>query len=55
MHPWELDPGQPRIKARGKRGISTHYINLNRTETRLNRLLRDFAFAPVRDVLGLSK
>lgn len=55
MHPWELDPGQPRIKARGKRGISTHYINLNRTESRLNRLLRDFAFAPVRDVLGLSK
>jgi polysaccharide deacetylase family protein (PEP-CTERM system associated) len=54
MHPWELDPGQPRIKARGKRGISTHYINLNRTESRLNRLLRDFAFAPVRDVLGLS-
>ena len=54
MHPWELDPGQPRIKARGKRGISTHYINLNRTESRLNRLLRDFDFAPVRDVLGLS-
>jgi hypothetical protein len=55
MHPWELDPAQPRIKVRGKRGISTHYINLNRTESRLNRLLRDFAFAPVRDVLGLSQ
>jgi hypothetical protein len=24
-------------------------------DLRLNRLLRDFAFAPVRDVLGLSK
>ena len=54
IHPWELDPGQPRLKARGKRGMSTHYINLRRTEGRLSRLLRDFAFAPVRDVLGLS-
>lgn len=53
MHPWEIDPGQPRIRARGKRGISTHYINLARTEGRLARLLRDFAFAPARDVLGL--
>ena len=49
------DPAALVEAARGKRGISTHYINLNRTESRLNRLLRDFAFAPVRDVLGLSK
>jgi polysaccharide deacetylase family protein (PEP-CTERM system associated) len=54
MHPWEVDPDQPKIKARGKRGISTHYINLRRTEGRLNRLLADFSFAPVKDVLGLS-
>jgi polysaccharide deacetylase family protein (PEP-CTERM system associated) len=53
MHPWEIDPGQPHITARGKRGISTHYINLSRMEGRLARLLRDFSFAPVRDVLGL--
>jgi polysaccharide deacetylase family protein (PEP-CTERM system associated) len=54
MHPWEVDPDQPKIKARGKRGISTHYINLRRTEGRLNSLLSDFSFAPVKDVLGLS-
>jgi polysaccharide deacetylase family protein (PEP-CTERM system associated) len=54
MHPWEVDPDQPRIKARGKRGVSTHYINLSRMEGRLRRLLRDFSFAPVRDVIGLS-
>lgn len=53
VHPWELDPGQPRIKAAGKRGLSTHYINLNRTEAKLRQLLRDFSFAPARDVLGL--
>jgi polysaccharide deacetylase family protein (PEP-CTERM system associated) len=54
VHPWELDPGQPRIKAAGKRGVSTHYINLGRTEGRLRRLLRDFSFARVRDVLGIE-
>src|SRR5215470_5572766 len=54
MHPWELDPGQPRIKARGKRGVSPHSINLHRTEARVSRLLREFSFAPVRDVLGLT-
>jgi hypothetical protein len=53
-HPWELDPGQPRIKARGKRGLSTHYVNLHRTEARLSRLLREFSFAPIKDVLGLA-
>jgi polysaccharide deacetylase family protein (PEP-CTERM system associated) len=54
VHPWELDPDQPRVKVKGKRGISTHYINLNRTEARLRRLLQDFSFAPARDVLGLD-
>ena len=54
VHPWELDPGQPRVKVRGKRGLSTHYINLNRTEARLRRLLQDFRFATARDVLGLA-
>lgn len=54
VHPWELDPHQPRITAAGKRGFSTHYINLHRTEARLRRLLKDFAFAPIREVLGLS-
>jgi len=53
MHPWEVDPEQPRIKTSGKRGLSTHYINLHRTEARLRCLLRDFPFAPAREVLGL--
>jgi polysaccharide deacetylase family protein (PEP-CTERM system associated) len=53
VHPWELDPEQPRIKTRGKRGLSTHYVNLRRTEGKLRRLLQDFPFEPARDVLGL--
>jgi hypothetical protein len=54
MHPWEVDPGQPRIKTAGRRGFSTHYVGLGRTEAKLRRLLRAFRFAPIRDVLGLA-
>jgi polysaccharide deacetylase family protein (PEP-CTERM system associated) len=51
LHPWEIDPEQPRLKSRGKRGFSTHYVNLRAMEGKLRRLLSDFRFAPVRDVL----
>lgn len=51
LHPWEIDAEQPRLKSRGKRGFSTHYINLRAMEDKLRRLLSDFRFAPVADVL----
>jgi polysaccharide deacetylase family protein (PEP-CTERM system associated) len=54
IHPWEVDPEQPRVKTAGKRGFSSHYVNLARTEAKLRRLLRDFRFAPMRDLLDLS-
>jgi polysaccharide deacetylase family protein (PEP-CTERM system associated) len=41
MHPWEIDPGQPRFAAGWRAGFR-HYLNLSRTEGRLRRLLRDF-------------
>lgn len=52
LHPWELDPQQPRLRSRGKRGVSTHYINLRGMEAKLRRLLADFRFAPVSEVLA---
>ena len=54
MHPWEIDPEQPRLKTAGKRGFSSHYVNLGGTEAKLRRLLRDFRFAPMRDLLDLA-
>lgn len=50
LHPWEIDPGQPRIPA-GWLSTFRHYTNLSRCEARLWRLLRDFRFATVREVL----
>lgn len=53
IHPWELDPGQPRL-ALPRRIALPHYRNLHRTGERLARLLRDFAFAPMRESLASS-
>jgi polysaccharide deacetylase family protein (PEP-CTERM system associated) len=54
VHPWEVDPRHPRISL--PRRISVlHYWNLGATEGRLRRLLRDFRFAPMGEVLGLSE
>ncbi len=42
FHPWELDPGQPRVPGIDAKTRFRHYLNLHQTEHRLRRLLRDF-------------
>jgi polysaccharide deacetylase family protein (PEP-CTERM system associated) len=42
FHPWEIDPGQPRQKNIDLKTRFRHYINLDRTESRLNALVSDF-------------
>ena len=42
FHPWELDLEQPRQKALDIRTRTRHYLNLDRMENRLSRLLTDF-------------
>lgn len=53
LHPWELDPGHPRVPL-PRRVALTHYANLGATEGRLRRLLADFPFAPMREVLVIA-
>ncbi len=50
LHPWELDPGQPRIKV-GAFSRFRHYTNLSRCEARLRRLLGEFAFSSMAEAL----
>jgi polysaccharide deacetylase family protein (PEP-CTERM system associated) len=54
LHPWELDPDQPRAAARliGRLGHLRHYRNLERTAERLERLVAEFRFAPLRELVG---
>jgi polysaccharide deacetylase family protein (PEP-CTERM system associated) len=51
LHPWEIDPDQPRLNGSAMSRVR-HYHNLHRTETRLRRLLGEFRFGPISDVLG---
>jgi polysaccharide deacetylase family protein (PEP-CTERM system associated) len=43
LHPWEIDPAQPRLDGPGLSRFR-HHRNLQATETRLRRLLSDFRF-----------
>jgi polysaccharide deacetylase family protein (PEP-CTERM system associated) len=54
VHPWELDPEQPRLRVRGKRGFSTHYLRLRSTEAKVRRMLAEFRLAPAAQVLELE-
>ena len=53
FHPWELDPEQPRVKLPRSKKFR-HYLNLNRTAARLEKLLSDFRFASIKELLGLT-
>ena len=50
LHPWELDPGQPRVNGANPKSRFRHYLNLHKTEGRFRRMLGEFCFAPVREV-----
>ena len=51
MHPWEIDPLQPRIRTSLKSSLR-HYTNLDRFEGKLRTLLRDFSFTSMANVIG---
>ncbi len=44
FHPWEIDPGQPRVGAASRLSRFRHTVNLRATHGRIERLLRDFAW-----------
>jgi len=53
LHPWELDPGQPKVKNLSLSQRFRHYRNIDQTEKRLAKLLADFKFTTIREVLGI--
>jgi polysaccharide deacetylase family protein (PEP-CTERM system associated) len=53
LHPWEIDPNQPRIAVDPVTRLR-HYTNLGRTESRLRRLMSEFRFSTVADVVGIA-
>jgi polysaccharide deacetylase family protein (PEP-CTERM system associated) len=53
IHPWELDPGQPRMPA-GRLTQLRHRLNIGATERKLGTLLERFRFGPVSDLVDLA-
>lgn len=44
LHPWEIDPAQPRVPGLSARARFRHYLNLSRTRPRLERLAARLAW-----------
>jgi peptidoglycan-N-acetylglucosamine deacetylase len=57
LHPWELDPGQPRVEGASLNSRFRHYSNLGKTHRRLERLIESFSdcrFVTCADYLELG-
>lgn len=52
LHPWEMDPGQPKIRTRKWRQFRQR-VNLGRTFQRLERLLDEFRFVPLGNMIDV--
>jgi polysaccharide deacetylase family protein (PEP-CTERM system associated) len=50
FHPWEIDPGQPRVPGVDAKSRFRHYVNLSRTEGRIRRLLKDFQWGRMDEI-----
>ncbi len=54
IHPWELDPGQPRPAGVPLKSRLRHYLNLSRTAGRLYRLAQAFRWDRMDAVFGIA-
>lgn len=50
FHPWEIDPDQPRQQGINFKTRFRHYLNLERMESRLHALLRDFSWGRMDEI-----
>lgn len=52
LHPWEIDPEQPRVPNASLKSKFRHYTNLHRCYGRLERMISDFNFGTIQQSLG---
>jgi polysaccharide deacetylase family protein (PEP-CTERM system associated) len=50
IHPWEIDPDQPMMNVNGLYKVR-HYVNLKHNEKKIKKLLKDFKFSTLQDIL----
>jgi hypothetical protein len=54
FHPWEIDVDQPRIPGIDAKTRFRHYVNIDRMQPRLQRLLGDFRWGRMDDIFLAS-
>ena len=52
FHPWEVDPGQPRVREAGRLSRFRHTVGLGGMARRLDALLRDFRWGRMDEVFA---
>lgn len=52
IHPWEIDPAQPRVAGLSRLGAFRHYVRLESAERRFATLLNDFRWSTIADLLS---
>lgn len=55
IHPWEIDPQQPRIRRASHMSRFRHYVNLKTTERKLEKLLARFRFGTISNVVSIHQ
>lgn len=50
FHPWEIDPDQPRVQEAGFKSKFRHYVNLDKMEGKIARLLKDYEWDTMQNV-----
>lgn len=51
IHPWEIDPDQPRVHSHSRLSRFRHYANLRTCEAKLRKLLATFRFGTVTEAM----
>ena len=52
LHPWEVDPEQPRFSQASRIHRFRHYVNLHKTKNRLKQLVTDFEFTTLQNLIN---
>ena len=53
FHPWEIDAEQPRLTQASLKSRFRHYINLDKTYGKLEKLIEDFSWGTMKDVYNI--
>ena len=54
LHPWEIDPEQPRMEGLSTKTRFRHYLNLDKVEQRIRTMLQEFDWSSMADLYGYT-